>query len=206
MGLFRNKYRIESTRLASWDYSSNAPYFITICTSERIHDMGRIIDNEMHLSELGEVADQCWNDIPRHFPFVELGEYVIMPNHIHGVLIINRRPIHPQQRVETQYFASPDNTGDRETDLHNIVLHETETQNIASLPANGNERGVGNKFGAQSGNIASIVRGFKIGVIKYAKAHNIQFRWQPRYYDHIIKDETSYKTIRHYILTNPEKW
>ena len=83
---YRGKYRIPSARWAVWDYTANAAYFVTICTSERTHDFGTIADDVMCLSRLGQSARDCWSEIPVHFPFVELGEFVVMPNHVHGIV------------------------------------------------------------------------------------------------------------------------
>ncbi len=90
---FKNKYRIPSNRLKNYDYSNNAAYFITICTQNREHFFGKIKNGEMHLNELGENATRFWLDIPKHFPFIELGNFVVMPNHTHGILIIDKTPI-----------------------------------------------------------------------------------------------------------------
>ena len=87
---FRNKYRIPSARLQSWDYSNNGAYFITICTQNRNHFFGKIINQEMQLSEIGKLAQKYWLEIPEHFPFVALGNFVMMPNHFHGILIIDK--------------------------------------------------------------------------------------------------------------------
>ena len=102
---FRNKYRIPSTRLQNWDYSSNGYYFITICTKERKHNFGEIVDYKMKLSRIGEIAYKYWFEIPNHFSFVELDEFVVMPNHVHGILIINNVFSHVETRhclVSTQ--------------------------------------------------------------------------------------------------------
>ena len=96
---FHDKYRIPSARLQNWDYGWNAPYFITICTQNRKSYFGDIVktpklgvvtESSMILSEIGKIAEQYWNEIPRHFPFVELGEFVVMPNHVHGIIIIDK--------------------------------------------------------------------------------------------------------------------
>ena len=87
---FQNKYRIPSARLQSWDYGSNGAYFITICTQNREQYFGEIINSQMHLNEIGKLAEQYWIEIPNHFPFVELGNFVVMPNHVHGIVIINK--------------------------------------------------------------------------------------------------------------------
>ncbi|MFC6096659.1 transposase [Flavobacterium qiangtangense] len=86
---YLNKYRIPSARLQSWDYSNNGAYFITICTKSRKHYFGKILKGEMQLSDIGKLAVQFWLEIPNHFQSVELGNFVVMPNHVHGILIIN---------------------------------------------------------------------------------------------------------------------
>ena len=86
---FKNKYRIDSARLREFDYSADGYYFVTICTKNHRHYFGEIVDGEMRLSEAGKIAQKCWAEIPEHFPFVKLDESVVMPNHIHGVTIID---------------------------------------------------------------------------------------------------------------------
>lgn len=89
---FRNKYRIASLRLQNWDYGWNGKYFITICTKDRVHFFGEIISpqQKMMLTETGKKVLEIWNEIPAHFPFVLLDEFLVMPNHIHGILIIDK--------------------------------------------------------------------------------------------------------------------
>jgi putative transposase len=88
--LFRNKYRIGSTRYRGYDYSSPGKYFITICTKDRKPYFGEVENGKMILSDLGIIAEKFWREIPGHFPNIDLDEYIIMPDHIHGILIINR--------------------------------------------------------------------------------------------------------------------
>lgn len=203
---FRNKYRIESTRLQNWDYGNNAAYFVTICTKNRIHYFGDIVETQniasldvetqnivsqqMQLSEIGKIANQNWLSIPKHFPFVKLGNHVIMPNHVHGIIIIDK----PMDSVETQNIASLQQT-------ENIAFGEQETQGIASLPPS-----INNKFGPQSNNLASIIRGYKSSVKTYATINTIDFVWQPLFHDHIIKSENAFHRISEYILNNPMHW
>ena len=87
---FQNKYRIPSSRLQTWDYGTNGAYFITICTQNREHFFGVVQNGTMQLSETGKIAEQLWIEIPNQFPFIELGNFVVMPNHVHGILIINK--------------------------------------------------------------------------------------------------------------------
>jgi len=160
-GLFNNKFRIDSARLSTWDYGSNGLYFITICTDHMLPYFGSVEKAGVIYSKIGNYACHCWESIPLHFPFVQLDQYIVMPNHIHGILCIQKqscRSWHP------------------------------------------------NQFGPQSKNIASIIRGFKSAVKTYANQHGIDFHWQTRYYDRIIKNEGQLDRVRNYISNNPRKW
>jgi putative transposase len=90
MDKYQNKYRIASARAQWWDYGWNGAYFITICTQNREHYFGEIENGKMVLSPMGIIADILWHEIPNHASFVELGDFVVMPNHIHGILILDK--------------------------------------------------------------------------------------------------------------------
>ncbi|MCA6074645.1 transposase [Fulvivirga sedimenti] len=179
--LFRGKYRIDTIRLSNWDYGWNGAYFVTICTKNRFHWFGNVRDGKMKLSEIGKLADQCWLSIPDHFPFVKLGNHVIMPDHVHGIIIIDR-PVDIGNPAEAQ-------------DLAPLVAMPKKPL----LQSN-------NIFGPQSKNLASIIRGYKIGVTKNARKIHPDFMWQSRYYDRIIRDEMAYRNISRYIRNNPVNW
>ena len=185
---YLNKYRIPSARAPFWDYGWNAAYFVTICTQNRECWFGKISDGVMDLSPIGHIANSCWYEIPNHFPFVELGIHIIMPNHVHGIVMINK---------------PDDGRNDGPT---------VETQNFASLPPPPSPPPPSeldkpkNQFGPQSKNLASIIRGFKIGVTKNARQINPDFAWQSRFHDHIIRNEKSFQRISAYIINNPQKW
>ena len=179
---YQNKYRNESARLQSWDYGADAAYFITICTNGRTNYFGEILGSkQMKLSEIGQHVQKCWSDIPSHFPFVILDAFIVMPDHIHGIIIINKQNV------------NDDTVG---------------TQNFASLPKSIKSVRHKNKFGPQSQNLASIIRGFKIGITKYAKMNKIDFYWQSRYHDHIIRNEMELERLSDqfhilYYITDP---
>ncbi len=86
--LFKNKYRVSTARHKDWDYANSGVYFITICTREFIPYFGEIKKGQIVLSNIGQMVKLFWQEIPKHFPNVELDEYVIMPNHLHGIIII----------------------------------------------------------------------------------------------------------------------
>ena len=86
--LFQNKYRIKSTRLKHWDYSSPGAYFITICTKNRELFFGEIVYGKIKLSQIGKIVKNFWMEIPKHYPNVNLDEFVLMPDHVHGLIFI----------------------------------------------------------------------------------------------------------------------
>ncbi|HEV7347003.1 transposase [Telluribacter sp.] len=86
---FRNKYRIASARWQQWDYGWDAAYFVTICTKDRAPFFGNVVNGKMVLSPAGVIADVFWHEIKNHARNIELGEFVVMPNHVHGILILN---------------------------------------------------------------------------------------------------------------------
>jgi REP element-mobilizing transposase RayT len=182
MKKFRNKYRIQSARLPNWDYGRNGAYFVTICTANRECYFGDVANGEMKFSGIGELANKYWLEIPEHFPFVKLDAHVVMPNHVHGIIIIDK-PGGLGAAVEAQNFAPPQSP--------QPPLKPPQPKN---------------KFGPQSQNLASIIRGYKTGVTKYARINHIDFAWQSRFHDHIIRNDGEYWRIKQYIIDNPRNW
>ena len=182
--LYKNKYRIPTAR-ATWHDYKGGSYFVTICTKNREFFFGDINNGEMNYSSLGQSAIDCLQQIPTHFPHVEIPIFVVMPNHIHAIVIINA--LAPS--VETQNLASQNHT-----------INPLETQDFASLQQ------AKQKFGPQSKNLASVVRGFKIGVTKFANENDLSFAWQPRFHDHIIRNHHEMSLIADYIQNNVIRW
>jgi putative transposase len=106
------KFRKSQFRRPDWDYRKDGAYFITICTKNRLHFFGEIKNRQMNLSAIGKIAKACWEEIEVHFPNVRLAEFVFMPDHMHGVIVIDK--------------SSPANKGT------NILLKENRFQNIGS--------------------------------------------------------------------------
>lgn len=90
-GFYNNKYRTESARLKYWDYSNPGWYYVTICTKNKKYWFGNIKKGKMYLNKIGEIANTLWQNIPLHFLFVESDYFTIMPNHIHGILILKEQ-------------------------------------------------------------------------------------------------------------------
>jgi len=184
MEKFQGKYRIPSARLPHWDYRWAGAYFITICTQNREHFFGEVVNGQMKLSYTGVIADILWHQIPHHSKNVELGAFVVMPNHIHGVVIINN-PDPFYAVVET---------------LHATSLPPTDATSL---------RTPNQKFSIispKSNSVSAIIRSYKSAVTKHAHRLGFTFQWQTRFYDHIIRDERSFQTISNYIENNPVNW
>ena len=178
MSKFQDKYRIASTRLQNWDYAWNGAYFITICTKGKICCFGDIVDKRIRLSKVGVIADVLWFEIKNHSRNVDLGPFVVMPNHVHGIIVLTNRGRH----VETGHALSP------------------------ASPKGGGAIGR-NRFQNQSkSSISSIVGAYKSAVTRHARRLGFDFAWQSRFHDHIIRDEKSYLAAADYILTNCAKW
>jgi REP element-mobilizing transposase RayT len=185
---FQNKYRISSSRLKNWDYGKNGAYFITICTGNREHFFGEIVsvndENEMKFNEIGLLANEFWAEIPKHFPFVELGNYQVMPNHVHGILIIDKKNVIDDVVID--------------------IVVETLHCNISTGNGIKNEQMA--KISPKSGAISTIICSYKSVVTKYAHHIHADFEWQERFHDHIIRDSESFKRIQNYIENNVANW
>jgi REP-associated tyrosine transposase len=83
-----NKHHRHAMRLQGYDYSREGAYYVTICVLNRESLFGTIVDDEMRLQRHGEIVEECWQNLPQHYPTVELDEFVIMPNHVHGIVIV----------------------------------------------------------------------------------------------------------------------
>ena len=119
--LFKNKYRIKSIHLENWDYSLNGAYYITIRTKNRECLFGNVVDGEMTLNDIGEIVKQCWFDLPNHYANCKLDEFVIMPNHIHGIVIIDNDTVSIPVVVEAGLKPASTNIDSKRHGLFEII-------------------------------------------------------------------------------------
>ena len=183
------KHHRRSIRIKGYDYAQTGAYFVTIVTSQRDCLFGEIVAGEMVLSDFGKIAEACWRAIPEHFPAVELGAYVIMPNHVHGIIIID-------ESVGTRR-ADDVGTGafGRGAALLRPYMRPNESFPDESRP------------NVKPGSLGAIVRSYKSAVsYRIRKEHNTTEIWQRNYYEHIIRDDKDLQRITDYINTNPLRW
>lgn len=171
----------------NWDYRWAGAYFITICTQNREHYFGEMANGKMQLSNIGVIADVLWHQIPQHHQNVELGAFVVMPNHVHGILIINDH-------------------------ADNVISDNVETGHSLSLrsnqPPQPEQKTIGqNRFqNIGKNSISSMIGSYKSAVTKHARRLGFDFQWQSRFHDHIIRDDQSFQRISNYIINNPANW
>ena len=176
--LFKNKYRIPSARLEGWDYSRNAMYFVTICTKERKHSFGEITGGKITLTDTGKLCEEYLYKIPVFSPFVLIDEAIIMPNHLHAIILIDN--------VVDAVGETAKETFPQETFFQTSLQNEQSHSSISP----------------KSGSLSTIIRSFKGAVKKDSKPFDPSFEWQTRFHDHIIRNQNSYWNIKKYIQTN----
>jgi len=132
---FKNKYRIESARLRFWDYASSGWYFVTVCTKNKENFFGDVNAGEMYLSEIGKIVSEEWMKTSIIRSNIMLDEWVVMPNHIHGILVITER----MPRVETPWSlqgqnGNPAPWGRSSTNLNQFRRNESVVQESLLSP------------------------------------------------------------------------
>lgn len=181
-----SRHHRRSIRLPEYDYTSPGVYFATICVRERLCLLGDVIEGVMRLSAWGEIVHACWCAIPDHFPHVSLDAFVIMPNHVHGILVFHAEAIVQQAGTRTDVGA----------------------QHAAPLPPHARDS-TGRRPGVAAGSLGAVVRSFKAAAARQVYAApdppDKPF-WQRNYYEHIVRDEPDLDRIRTYIDANPARW
>ena len=185
---FQNKYRIPSTR-AEWHDYNGGTYFITICTAGREHYFGEIAHTDgkpqMILSEIGKCVSENLQNITAHYPYAEIPLFVVMPNHLHAIVIIDGNKT-PYERVNNCTNVAHC----RDAARHVSTEKSKKMRQIANL----------------QGWLSVVIGGIKSAVTKFAHQNNIPFAWQTRFHDHIIRDQNEMNCSAEYIENNVAKW
>lgn len=169
------QYR-RSIRLKGYDYSQAGAYFVTIRTGQGECVLGNVVHGETKCSPIGKIAERFWHEIPEHFPYIELDEFKVMPNHVHGIILI--------WGDENQKAA-----------IRRVVQLNDPTRNYFSM-ISPKKKTLSVIVRTYKGAVTTRCRtnAFK------------NFKWQQNYYEHIIRNERSLNRIRAYIATNPQRW
>ncbi|MFS0513654.1 transposase [Nostoc sp. UIC 10607] len=194
---YKGKYRVDSTRLPAWSYASNAGYFVTICTDDKKCFFGEVVQGEMQRSPIGEIAHKLWCEIPNHFSNCQMYSFCVMPNHIHGILVINQIREEDVMNPRTQ-----------EEDAMNPQTQEEDAMNRVSTRGDIQRGGVTGLFNPMlsKNSLSKIIRWYKGRCTFEINQIYESFGWQERFHDNIIRDEFALDQIRQYIINNPINW
>jgi putative transposase len=179
------KHHRQSIRLKGYDYSHEGAYFITICVNNRLCLFGEIIESEMYLNDPGKMVDKIWQEIPQHYPGVDVDFYIVMPNHFHGIILLIN-----ENNVEASHRGRPYKSG------------QGQGQTQGPYPT------------IERFSLGDVVGSFKsFTTYKYIDGvKNCNWKpfykklWQRNYYEHIIRNNGDLNRIRKYILENPLNW
>ena len=207
MEKFRNKYRIKSHRMPGWDYSGNGYYFITIVTQNRECNLGKIVKTtttKTIFSDFGKIVVNEWYKSFEIRDELFLDESIIMPNHIHAIIVLEK---------------NNETNGSHVVEIVDVV-DVVETHGRASLQHQQQsiERSAGINFIRKPKSISSFIGGFKSAINSkiddYIDKNNLDIPkynrnnhfFQPNYHDHIIRNNAEYERIKNYIINNPMNW
>jgi putative transposase len=204
-----------SIRLKGYDYSKAGLYFVTIDCYKMQHFFGNIIADEMHLNDLGQIAHSEWAKLPEQFTNVELDVFQIMPNHMHGIIVLTGMPVRaPLAGAPDAPVAASNN----ERDSNKIIINENNSQmdgDMGYLPDLAKRAGVNpapTNTNAKPCTVGDIVGTYKSLVanecLKIYKSQNqtLGKLWHRNYHERIIRDAKSYSNISAYIINNPINW
>lgn len=176
----KNKIR-KPNRYAGHDYSQPGFYFITICMDGMKEYFGKVENGEVKLNQLGKIAENCWSEIPKHFQNIDLEKFIVMPNHIHGIInIVGDAYTRPEDEVGVAYMQ-PEKT--KAAYMRPLRLDKSKML------------------------LSKIIQGYKAAVTRESKRRfSVPFRWQRSFYDRVIRSQDSFNKIRQYIERNPKFW
>jgi len=182
------KHHRRSIRLHGYDYSQAGAYFITLVTYQQECIFGDIVDENMVLNHIGKIVQWEWLNLPKRFNYLELGGFMVMPNHFHGILFIHETSVVPHQGAINTPSINPQSPNKVEMDVE-----ESSFQPNESKPAS----------------LGAIISQFKSRatkeIWKIPSWNGIPI-WQRNYYERIIRDEQEMEKAWRYIESNPAQW
>ncbi|MDA3809164.1 MAG: hypothetical protein PF518_02425 [Spirochaetaceae bacterium] len=191
----------QSIRLKNYDYTQPGHYFITICTQNRVHLFGNIVQRKMQLNEAGKMVEQVWKEIPHFYKGIYINTMCIMPDHFHAIVTIGAGPrACPYGHVNVSFdrnineTQSNDNVGHPRGGAPTLSLPDTTTLTTLSLP--------------------DVVHRFKTMTTKRYIDGVRESNWEPfdkkvwqrNYWERIVRDENALFCIQNYIRVNPLNW
>lgn len=203
------KHNRQSIRLKGYDYRRAGTYFVTICTHHHACIFGQIDEGRMQLNNYGRIALSRWRALPRFFPRLRLDAFVVMPNHVHGILILK------PPRIPVPGTSHDINTGNGRGDASAGIDGRSRNRHPATentpFPDVGDASPLQTPrpIGTASGSIGAIVQNFKstatrrINKLRKTPGSKV---WQRNYHERILWDNASLERVRQYIDRNPARW
>jgi REP element-mobilizing transposase RayT len=178
------KPRGHPPRLQNWDYSSAGAYFVTFVVKGKVRCLSTIENGKLQLIRWGEIVQDCWFELPSQFQSVILDEMVIMPNHVHAIVLLAGAGMD----CEAFIYEGP----------KGALIHQGSTNQGPTLKPMMADSGIV---------LGKVIRAWKAkSALMIHKAGNLSFAWQSRYYEHIIRNELELERVRAYIVNNPVQW
>ncbi len=176
MEQYRDKYQIKSNRLSYWDYSGDGFYFITIVTQCRICNLAKIENGEIILSDFGKIIEAEWYESFEIRRELILDEFMIMPNHLHAIIIMNKiKCLDESQRLKSQFIRKP--------------------KSISSF--------IGGYKSVINSKVDDYIDENQLDIPKYNKKNHF---FQPNYHDHVIRNDDEYIRVKNYMINNHLNW
>ncbi len=178
------RHHRRSIRLPAYDYAQPGAYFVTVCTQDRQPVLGEVIGGEMVLSDPGQMVQAIWREMPQHYPGVEVDAFVVMPNHVHGIIIL----VGPTPDVGATPCGCPESSGQARGPAPTRV---TRAMSLADVV---------HRFKSMT------TARYRLGVSRDGWQPFAGRLWQRNYYEHIVRDEEELNRMRQYITDNPAQW
>lgn len=214
-----------STRLKDYDYSQCGMYFITICTASKHCLFCTNSENSANLSHIGKIARDCWLKVPSHFRNAKLDEFVVMPNHIHGIIVLtdneekraeNIQPLqnksiqeNPTQNNSIETSLTQNDSKSKQSEINiNVGVQYIEPNSPQNRFQHIEPTSTQNRFQhITPRSIGSIVRSYKAAVTRQCRKDEIcEIVWQRNFYERVIRSEKELNCLREYIVNNPLNW
>ncbi|MCQ2349571.1 MAG: hypothetical protein MJZ98_03710 [Paludibacteraceae bacterium] len=207
---YKNTYRIPTAR-ANWHGYDGGVYFVTICTQNREHYFGDIThvvtpcrdvarrvsmmntEPQMQLSPIGQYSHEQFVNVKTHYPYAEIPLFVVMPNHIHAIVIIDGENV-PYERCNAEHHY-----GNQKSNADNC-------RDAARHVSTGRQNNEMVRISNLQGWLSVVVGGIKSSITRYANEKNITFAWQSRFYDRIVRDQNELNRIAEYVENNVANW
>ncbi|MBE9171245.1 transposase [Pleurocapsales cyanobacterium LEGE 06147] len=203
------RHHRRSIRLQGYDYTQSGMYFVTICAYQKQCLFGEIINGQMRLNQYGQIVTQTYQWLSQRYPYICLDEWIVMPNHFHGVMLITDNPCRGGSRTAPT-TTEPTTTEPTTTNpiITNPITTEptttepTTTNPIITEPTSSNDVSKPKPLGRLIGAFKTVSTK-QINILRNTPGTPV---WQRNYYEHIIRSQDALDYIREYIINNPNSW